>query len=305
MDICFVLVSFNSENYLAKCISSINSLRCKANVSIVVVDNNSCDNSLAIARSVDGVQLISLDENIGFGGANNIGVGSKRSDYYFVFNVDAYFETSFDLDRVIAVFEKEGAVAAAGVRLQYPDGSPQTASFVYSSPSKWFLQILPFYDSFSRLIMNSKLLMRLALLLNPNVVSYQKNHDSFEKNYSASNVDWVSGAAMIIRGEYVQKHGLFDDNIFLYGEDEDLCLMIKDNGYEVVLIDSHPVTHVHGWNSINKDSLKVSHLKYQSLKYFIEKNFKSFFKRKSMKLMLPIYVYGYRGLFRGLNEKAN
>jgi GT2 family glycosyltransferase len=104
------------------------------------------------------------------------------------------------------------------------------------------------------------------------------------------DVDWVCGAAMVIRDETKkQLGGGFDPNIFLYGEDEDICIEAKHLGWKVQQINIEPVIHEFGWGKHKKTSTKVATLKAQSLGVFIDKHFNKYSPSwLSMKFMLWI-----------------
>ncbi|WP_369855131.1 glycosyltransferase [Candidatus Thalassolituus haligoni] len=297
-DILFVLVSYNSEQYIEDCVRSIMKLSMDGDVKIVLVDNASTDRSVEIANAIEGLDVIELPENLGFGVANNIACNRYCSDFYFIFNIDAYFDGEFNLARVISVFDAYDDVAIVGTKLVYPDGSPQTSSFTYSTPSKWIKQIFPFFGDLKALIMRVPFLLKLLCLMSSDVRSYLENQKMYAPDYSISDVEWISGASMIVRGDYVKMHGLFDENIFLYGEDEDLCLVAKSKGFRVVQQNTNPVVHVHGWNSSGRYNAKVAALKFNSLKFFINKHYAGSYKAVIMRLMLPVYVKGWKNIWR-------
>lgn len=294
----FLLVSYNSEAHLHKCVTSILALRTVHEISVLLVDNASSDGTLSLAKSIEGLQVLSLDKNYGFAYANNFGARKVEYDYLVVFNVDAYFQEQFDLDRVVATLEADERIAVLGARLVYPDGAPQTSAFSYTTKGKWVLQTLPFFGAITRRIAASSVLSSLISPISGKAKLYLTNRRSALTNYGIEDVPWVSGAAMFIRGAYSSKYGLFDDKIFLYGEDEDLCISVKKNGYRVVIQNTHPVVHVHGWGSEHKVNEKVIQHKYDSLKYFIDKHFPRRFDNALMKMLLPIYVRGWYGFWK-------
>ncbi|NTV47482.1 MAG: hypothetical protein HGB11_13405, partial [Chlorobiales bacterium] len=108
--------------------------------------------------------------------------------------------------------------------------------------------------------------------------------------------DWVCGAAMVLPGDFVRETGGFDPAIFLYGEDEDLCIEARRRGLDVVVVDTVPVVHVFGWG-VNRFNPRVADLKYESLSYFIRKNISSLSSRIMMLTLLPLYIYGWRRFF--------
>ena len=94
-NISVVIVTYNGQNVISKC---LNTLSDNSNLfnRIVIVDNNSSDSTLNILEQFkEEIDLISLDENIGFGGANNIGIKkalNHGADYVLLLNQDVYFD---------------------------------------------------------------------------------------------------------------------------------------------------------------------------------------------------------------------
>jgi N-acetylglucosaminyl-diphospho-decaprenol L-rhamnosyltransferase len=296
--IAFIIVSYNSSKYITSCLDSIVKYAEGLDYEIVVVDNGSSDGSQAIVSSYDSVELVELGKNFGFGVANNIGCKFVLAEHYFILNVDAYFDVFFDFKSVLNLFRADPSIAIVGARLVYPDNSPQTTYFTFSSPVKWILQTIPFYSVMKNSISKSRLLLRISSMISSKAKSYADNLSFKESDYGFFDVDWVSGASMIVSGSYFQKYGLFDENIFLYSEDEDLCITVKKNKFRVVFQNTDPVIHVHGWNSEGKYNPIVTEYKINSLTYFVDKHFGEGVSGFIMKSLLPIYVSGWSDYLR-------
>ncbi|MYM65131.1 glycosyltransferase family 2 protein [Pseudomaricurvus sp. HS19] len=298
-----VIVTFNSEQYIENCILSLEHLVLKNGVKVVVVDNASSDRTLEIVGRHSWVSLVPLKENLGFGTANNIGCRHISADYYFLLNADAFLNPDVDMFRVINFMQSEKDVAVCGLKMVYPDGATQTSSYTFSSAGKWLVQVLPGFYRFMRLV-SALGLGKVLAKVSKKYSSYRRNHQLIPPNYDTVKVDWVCGAAMLVSGEYIEEFGLFDENIFLYGEDEDVCLMAKARGRRIIEVNSPPIVHVHGWNSSNRFSPVVAALKFDSLEYFIKKHYSGTFGGSVMKFLLPIYVFGFgRNLAEFLREK--
>jgi len=97
---------------------------------------------------------------------------------------------------------------------------------------------------------------------------------------------------MLLSSNFVKESRGFDSNIFLYGEDEDLCIDARRRGYSVMALQTPPVVHKLGWGGDSGFQPRVARMKYDSLKYFIRKNIDGNFNRFMMQILLPFYVYG-------------
>lgn len=303
-DVAIILVTFNSSKYIRKCIESIKT--CLAGIdysfSIVIVDNASNDDTRKILADIEtndpSMRVILLEENIGFGSANNAGFAAVSANFYVLLNSDAWLIAD-SISPVIGAMKLNPNIAVCGLPLVFPDGSPQTYAYKPSSWYRWLLISLGIRALAARLVSVKALVPVLKLLPYGRefVTSQRRQKFSFQQikadEYSGDlrNADWVCGAAMILSGNFIRESGGFDGAIFLYGEDEDLCMEAHRRGREVVVADVPPVVHVFGWGA-NRFNRQVSDLKYVSLRYFIEKNIQSRFERIMMKLVLPFYVYG-------------
>lgn len=280
-DLVIVIVSYNSSETLFRCIQSIFDYQPKKYAfKVVVVDNASQDDSALLIRSnFPTVELIENDRNLGFGAANNIGMNNVPGRYYYLHNSDAYLQDDV-LDNVISKFENNPRIGIAGLPLIYPDYRPQTAAYSFTTPSKWLMQAVGI-DKFAKWMMKypitSSMLspVRSVPVAKNYIATHSQNINNNQEKLSYTSVDWVCGASMLLREEArVDVNGGFDPNIFLYAEDEDICIEVKKRGWEVVHVNSTPVIHDFGWGKHRKQSKVVARLKADSLKIFIDKHFK-------------------------------
>jgi len=295
-----VIVAYNSEADIERCVRSAASF-CSESDRIIVVDNTSIDNTRDILKRLDQeieyLQVVLLDENLGFGTANNIGFSQIVAEWYFLLNVDAWLHQD-SVNEAIALLEKDSHIAVCGLPLIFPDGRPQTYAYPFSSWQKWFLQIIgirKLVQFFLKINLVKYLLLQMPMAKNY-VVSQQRQNIDLTMNYSPSHavedVDWVCGAAMLLKGDFIQDTKGFDSKIFLYGEDEDLCITAHRKGKRVVTCDVFPVVHVFGWGK-NSFNPMIARYKYDSLIYFIDKNISNKFNRAMMRMLLPVHVYGW------------
>jgi hypothetical protein len=282
---------------------------------VAVIDNASSDGTLRILselqREFDHLFVIALEKNIGFGPANNVGFAALAARYYVLVNHDAWL-VGDSVSPAITAMEKDSTVAICGLPLIFPDGSPQTYAYPFSSWPKWLIQLfgirkiakwlflfpgatkiiqyLPYGKEFSR----SQSRRQLDL----------DNVKPSDFGHTIQDVDWVCGAAMVIDNEFVRQSKGFDPAIFLYGEDEDLCIAAHRCAMRVVSIDTIPLVHAFGWGK-NRFNRTIADLKYISLLYFIRKNIQAPLDRVLMIRLLPFHVYGFLRFFYAFNSKDN
>ncbi|NLR41490.1 glycosyltransferase family 2 protein [Novosphingobium sp. ERW19] len=278
VDIAIILVSFNSEDTLARSIESVIKYCPKRySFKVMVVDNCSTDRSVDIVRSFSGVTLLENGSNLGFGTANNVGMRHINARYYYLHNIDAYLCDNV-LDIAVSAMDEQADIGVLGLPLVYPDRSPQTSAYSFSSPSKWILQEIGAPKLIRYLLstfMGEKLIPVLERLPHGRtfVNTFGRSAESHCDN-SLICVDWVCGAAMLVRRRAFIACGGFDETIFLYGEDEDLCRVLKSKNFLTFQLQCTPVIHEFGWGKHHKQSGSVSDLKFNSLRVFLRKHFK-------------------------------
>lgn len=312
-----IVVTFNSEHDIEACIHSISENISEfggvGHTAVCVVDNGSTDKTCEIlerlAREHSWLQLQLLETNLGFGNANNLAMHSISADAYFLLNADARMlgdSITPALDRL----NQSDHVGVIGLPLVYPDGRPQTYSYVFSSWHRWLLVIVG-ARRLAYMFLAIPVLRKILKMI-PYGLNFTRTHGEEAVNVedslslkkfatlSVRRVDWVSGAAMLLSADFIRASGGFDPNIFLYGEDEDLCLVAHRLNYIVETLGTVPIVHKLGWNGkIFRPT--TAHMKYESLLYFINKNIQRKYDRILMLTLLPFYVYGWRS-FRYISK---
>jgi len=220
-----VIVSHNTANDLLECLRSLDAAPPEGLRQITVVDNASRDDSAArVAEQWPAVDLIRLDRNLGFGAANNIALRRDGAPLVLLLNSDTVAPPgSIDtlVDRLLAT----GAVAA-GPRLVDRDGRPEISFGPMLSPVAEFLQ---------------RTRTRLARSARPWARRYVTRLVSAERD-----VDWVSGACVLLRRDAALQAGLFDERYFMYEEDVDLCAALRARGGRVLFTPHAEIVHARG-----------------------------------------------------------
>lgn len=316
-EVAFVVVTCNSAGHIRKCLESIvaHALPERRRKTIVVVDNASTDGTAAVlaelAGRLPGLRVTHCERNIGFGAANNLGFGAVAARYYVLLNPDAWLVAD-SVSPAVALLAAEPAVAVCGLPLVFPDGSPQTSAYRFSSWKKWLLQLLGVRALAARaarirglaaLLSRSRYGGDFARLHARPPIDLERVRPA-DHTGAAHPVDWVCGAAMVVAGDFIREAGGFDPRLFLYGEDEDLCIRAHARSRRVVVVNAAPVAHEFGWGRNRFDSATADH-KYRSLRHFIRKNIHGSFDRQMMTLLLPLHVYGCRRLHRAWRARKS
>lgn len=221
-----VVVSHNSERWLGRCLEGA----AGQGQEIVVVDNASSDGGVALVRSrFPDVRLVQLDQNLGYGVANNIGVEGTQSPYVLLLNPDAW-PVDDALERLVAAAESLPTAAIIGPRLVRPDGGQEAS--VRGFPTVWR-------------IMTVFLFIRW-------LAPWSRTFNAFYGagvGRSQAEVDWVIGAVMLVRRDAFDQVGGFDPSFFMYAEEIDLAYRLSQHGWKTVYHPAAEFVHVGGGSS--------------------------------------------------------
>lgn len=239
MDVSIIIVTYNSAAYIHSCLQSIIRHRTELTYEIIVVDNHSKDATVEWVRAFPQVILIENPQNLGFSAANNLGIKQARGKYIFVLNPDTNM-TDHCLDQLVRILEQRKEVGIVGPRLLYSNGTTQESARSFPT---LFVQVLG----------------RIPLLNVLVKTQHERYLQVHEDPTLARRVDWVIGAAMLMRKEDLLSVGLFDDGYFLYCEDLDLCYRFTRQGLHVFYAADTFLYHVYQKKSSRKLSKNTLH----------------------------------------------
>ena len=210
-DLSISIVNTNSRALLLACLESLAGTQAE----IVVLDNASEDGSAeAVRERFPGVRVIAEHRRAGFGANHNTVIGATSGRYVYVLNEDT---TSHDwgLERIVGYLDAHPRVAALGPRLVYPDGRLQDSAWRFPTPLVSVLAL--------------PTLGRLGI--------------TQSGGREPRAVDWVMGAALVLRREALDEVGLFDEEFFLYSEEVDLQARLHRAGWQVHYFPQVTVVH--------------------------------------------------------------
>jgi GT2 family glycosyltransferase len=245
-ELSFIIVNWNGGELLRRCVESVVASPPSVTFEVIVVDNDSSDESIARLREGDAaralgtrLRVVENEENLGFGRANNQAFALTRAPLLFLLNPDTEVTTG-SVDKLIAAVRSGGRTGMAGPKLLNADGSVQVSVW-RGDFSAWEVLLTGF-----RL---HKLLPRRArgeLLL--------AEHWDYSRR---REVGMLSGAAMLVRREVVDEVGGFDERFHMYGEDNEWCLRIRRAGWRLLFEPDAVVTHLGAASSLKRwDSLE-------------------------------------------------
>ena len=229
MKILAIIVNYNGKKLLEKSMPSLISTY-HPSLDICVVDNNSSDDSISfLEKEYPEVKIVKSDKNLGYGRAHNLAL-SKYPDYqYYIFmNNDLSLEPDW-LSNLLEVIQKKQNVGAVGSKILL--AKKKEERYVINSAG---VNIDKHYMAYDR---------------------YEGEYD--EDKYSVTEkVDGICGAVMLVNREVLDKVKGFHPKMFLYYEDVDLSLRIRDAGYDIYYCGKSVVYHDHMASTGNLGSFK-------------------------------------------------
>jgi len=230
-----IIVSYNTFELTVTAIESAIDASPEIQREIIVVDNNSPDNSAARLKEYffghEGtpVTIIALAENAGFSGANNVGAKEASGEVLFFLNPDAIVHSGA-ISELHSFLIRHPEVGALGPYVLNPDGSDQ--------------------DSVGSFV-SLRSLLRFCI---PTSAMFQKG---FAKKTvlpaATSKVDFVKGCAIAMRREVYDQIGGWDESYFLYAEERELCFATRQRGYQNYFLRSASIVHI-GGASTNREN---------------------------------------------------
>lgn len=305
MDLSTVIVSYNVKKLLKDCLESIlkgihgryttdiNGYKSE----VIVVDNASTDGSIEFIKELTSsrvkerknslinnslmkdksIKLIENKENLGFAKANNLGAKKSKGEFILFLNPDTKVCVG-SLEKVVKFLKTHPQVGIVGPQLLNADGSFQPSVGVY--PSVLSLILEKPIDFLERRISGIRPFLGIFL------TKYKK----FEK---PSKVDWVSGAALACRRRVWESLNGFDEKLFMYFEDVDLCFRAKKAGWQIYHLPESKIYHLRG-KSQPATSGKKARIYYQSQDYFFQKHKSRLYSQLVKVIRWPYQILGFR-----------
>jgi len=255
---CIVLYN-NDKQILLDAINSF--LNCVEVEKLYLIDNSPTNNLRDICVD-ERVEYIHNPSNPGFGAAHNVAIKKALelgSKYHVVLNPDVYFDSNviFELEKYM---DDNLSIGNIMPKVLYPDNSIQYLCKLLPTPYDWIGRR---FNPFKSMVEKRNVLFELRFT----------NYDKIME------VPYLSGCFMFLRLSAIKEIGMFDDGIFMYGEETDLCRRLIDGGYKTVFYPK--VTIYHHFEKGSHKSWRLTKIGMQSAIYYFNKWGWFFDKRRS------------------------
>lgn len=235
-----ITVTYNSSKFIAPCLQSVLDSDYPL-VEVIVVDNDSKDDTVAIIREeYKSIVLMESRTNLRYGAGNNLGIKSSHGELIFLLNPDATIRKDC-ISAIVNAWLEDSTIGIIGCKVYYSESNLlQSVGGTINISGK------------TRLLGDKKL-----------------DTGQFEV---LRNVQWVSGAAMMISRQALRRIGLFDPIYYLYYEETDLCWRARKAGMRVICLPTAIAYHF-GGHATRSASLLLTRYMQASRVVFVLKNY--------------------------------
>ncbi|KGO92915.1 glycosyltransferase family 2 protein [Flavobacterium subsaxonicum] len=255
MQLSIIILNYNVRYFLELCVLSVQQAIKGIDAEIIVVDNNSPDNSCAMMKErFPEITLIENNENSGFPKGNNIGVATAKGKYICILNPDTVVaEDTFS--KILAFAESQKDFGIAGAKLVDGRGHflPESKRGV---PTPWV--------AFTKIGSLYKLLPKQQIFNRYYAQHLQENQ--------TGKVDILVGCFMVMRRELYLEVGGFDEDCFMYSDDIDLSYTILKKGLRNYYFADTAIIHYKGESTV-KDGTYMKRFR-EAMQFFYQKHFR-------------------------------
>lgn len=252
IDLAIIIVSYNVRDLLRRCLTSIDAAPDSSSLryAVIVVDNASRDGSAAMVKSeFPHVRLIALATNRGFAGGNNVGLRAileqkPHPRYALLLNPDTEI-VGDALEQLVRYLDTHPDVAVVGPQLRYADGTIQSSRRRFPTIGMLFWESTLLEQWWPR---------------NPWARSYRYEDRGADM---IQVVDWLVGAALVVRVSAIERAGWLDEGFFMYSEELEWQARLRRFGAIVYLPDAL-IVHHEGKSS--EQNLAQRHINFQRSK---------------------------------------
>lgn len=258
MDVSIIIINWNSTAYLRECLRSIAARTGGVTYETIVADNGSDESpGELVRREFPWVTFLDFGRNHGFAKANNLAARGARGRHLLFLNPDTKLVTDA-INGMVRFLDSHSSFDMVGSQLLTGDGSVQrTCARTFPTPLR----------QFSQLAMLDRLFPRLSFLNTVELESWD-HRDSRE-------IDCISGACLMVRREAMERLSGFDEALFMYAEDVDLCYRVVQGGGRIYYLASEQVIHYGGGSSQTHSAARMlATLRQREANlYFMHKHF--------------------------------
>lgn len=249
MDLSIVIVNYNNYLLTNNCINSVINNISNIDYEIILIDNNSNNNSVEIFQNeykkYNNIKVISNPKNVGFGAANNKAVEEAKGAYILILNPDTIIIDD-SIEKMLNKISNNKDIGLISCKLLNEDKTLQYSCRRFLDFKSFIIARTPLKKLFPKKYIDK---INSLYLMNDYTHDYE------------TEVDWVMGSFMMIEKSLFQQVGGFSPQYFMYFEDVDLCFKIKIKNKKIIYSPNAQIIHLHRQESTKKiNKLSFIHL---------------------------------------------
>jgi len=266
MDLSIIIVSFNTKKFTKETIDSVIKNTKGISYEIIVIDNDSSDGSKGLlqdySKRYKNLIYIQAGENLGFGRANNLGIEKSKGKYILLLNSDTKLEKNI-FPEMIKYMDSHTKIGVSTCSLLNEDKTLQGTGGGFPTLGRvfawmFFIEDIPFIE-------------KLFIPFHPmHPMSFYKGGSIYKNK---REMDWITGAFMLIRRKVIEDVGMFDKDYFMYVEETEFCYRIKEAGWDIWYLPKWSIIHYGGASEEGEFSLLSE---YKGVKLFYKKYMNTF-----------------------------
>lgn len=256
-DLSITICSWNTREDLRACLSSLRACACEGSFEVIVVENNSHDGSGdMVAAEFPEVRLLAQRRNLGFTGGHNAALEARRGRHAALLNSDTVVHAGA-VRELLRFMEANPSAGVVGPKLLNPDGTLQYSARRFPNPVAAAFRNTPL----GKLFPNNR---------------FTRDYLMTDWDHSEPReVDWVSGAAMFIRGEVLDRIGGLDPAYYMYCEDSDFCWRAREAGFRVLYCPTAVITHAIGHSTSQAPNRMIVRFHRSMLRFYAKNTLKA------------------------------
>lgn len=253
MKVAIIIINFNGEEDTFECLKSLEKLDFPKDQRLTVVIDNGSNKKFELPDAkfdIGEVKVFRSEENLGFSGGNNLGIKyalQNGADYILFLNNDTYIDRELVKELILA-FENKKEIGIAAPKIYFAKG------FEFHK-NKYKEDELGKVFWYAGGVMDWK-----------NVIGKHRGVDEVDSGQyeEIAETDFASGCCFLTSKEVLETVGIFNEKLFLYYEESDLCQRVKKNGYKIIYVPKAILWHKNAQSSGGSGSLLQD--------YFITRN---------------------------------
>ncbi|MCR4417437.1 MAG: glycosyltransferase family 2 protein [Ignavibacteria bacterium] len=268
-----IIVNYNLSKEVINCVNSILAFSTKYDYEIIIVDNRSDEEDINVLLNAfpnhiyRNINIYKLENNKGFGFANNYGASKARGEILILLNPDTVLIEDIFF-KIISIFNRDKNIGIVGSKILDAKNNCEKSIGLFPNIFLEFLDIFSLKRKFEYTFLLKKII---------------NGKNEFY------NVDWVTAAAMFIPKHLFEEVGGFDEEFFMYNEDIDLCKRIKAKGYKIIYTPYIKIKHF-GSVASKKNYFLFTKYSYESKIIYYKKHF-SKFNQIILRFILLLHVF--------------